>query len=299
MKMKHCFGLFFSFSFLIFSNPLFAASFTRPFLSRSTEPLVVSQKLDYGFQDGVQSQAGEFSVARAGVNLKKQYKVKDVLPVEFSFALEHYMIHDDTSVDLPASLESKGASLGTKFPMPFVEDDRFFIGLDAGPYFQTAKNHDVDSDAFRFHSRVYGIYRDKKQGRLILAAGMMVYSGYEDRAILPFAGFQYAINDRWDLNFLSNEPFVAYHINEKTTWKWKFGGYHDEFEVISGARKGDVVKIDEFHTGMGIEHSISDDIRFEVSGGWAFNRKYEYLKGGGKVVPDNGVFIGYTLRAEF
>jgi len=283
----------------IFLSPLAVFSAPQFYSAGSSGPLTVTQKTDYVFKTGVQSQDGHFFIGKTGLNLKKQYRLDNGLPLEFAVSLDHYVLQDRTTVDLPASLQSKGLSVGTKFPMPFVADDRIFLGLDAGPYFQTAKDHDFSSDAFRFKSRIYGIYKDKDNDQLIFAAGIMADSGYEDRVVTPFAGFTYIVNDRWSLNFLSNEPAVIYRMNDRMTWKGMFSIWRDEFEVVSGARKGDIVKMSEFHAGIGMEYQVSSGVSFQVSGGWAFNRKYEYLKNGGKVIPDDGFFLGYCLKAKF
>lgn len=299
MKMIPGLSVFFSFWVLFFSTPLLAQSspqFNRP---GSSTPLVVSQKSRHVLSADVHAQEGRFSIGKTGLTLKKQYTFENGLPVEFSFLLDHYFLDDRTATDLPASLQSKGVNVGTKFPMPFVEGNRFFVGVDVGAYVQTAKSHGFYGDALRAKSLVYGIYRDSDQKRLILIAGVMARPGYDDSVVLPFAGFFYAINDQWSLNFLSNEPFIAYRLNEKTTVKWQFDGYHDEFDVMSGARKGDVVKISEFHAGMGVEYQMTEDVYVQLSGGWAFNREYEYIKNGGKVVPDDGFFVGYTLKTKF
>jgi len=298
MNVKHISPFPFFSVIIFFLMACCPPSFAQP-PQKGWSPWAVSQQTDYVFERKVHAQEGRFLIGRAGLSLKREYRFENGLPLEFFLGWDHFAIYDRTPVDLPASLQSKGLSIGTKIPMPFVEDKRFFLGLDAGSYFQTAKDHGFDRDAFRMKSRIYGIYREQEKARLILAAGVMVYSGYEDQTVLPFIGFKYDLNDRWSVNFLSNEPFIAYRMNDRTRWKWQLGGYRDEFEVVSGSRKGDVVKINEFHAAMGFEHDFLNGMRFEILGGWAFNRKYEYHKTAGKVVPEDGAFIGYAFKASF
>ena len=207
------------------------------------------------------------------------------------------MIDDGTSVDLPASLQSKGLNIGTKFPMPYVDSEEWFVGVDLGVYFQAAKSHALHSSAFRSKNKIYGIY--KKTDDFIIVAGAEFRPDYEDQSVLPFVGFKYVVNDQWQFNFLSNQPYIAYQMNERTTWKLNLGGYLDEFEVMNGGRKGDIVKIREFHIGLGLDYKITDDIQFQPCIGWALGRQYEYLKNGGKVVPEDSLFVGYKVKIIF
>jgi hypothetical protein len=188
-------------------------------------------------------------------------------------------------------------SVGVKFPMPFTESDRFFMGVDAGPYFQSAREHNFNSSSFRMKSKLYGIY--KPSDRFVLVGGTLWRTDYEDQAVMPFAGLQYIMNDQWSIHFLSNDPFIAYQIDERTALKFQITNYSDEFEVVSGARKGDIVKMNELHAGLGLNYDISDSASIETTVGWAFARKYEYLKAGGKVSPEDGMFVGLKLSAQF
>ena len=263
----------------------------------STSPWHVAQRSEYVPKRDAGSQDGSFAVGRELIEFKKEYKHKSGMPIDVSFVLDHYYLRDGTSVDLPASLQRKGMSVGVKVPMPFVESDCLFIGADLGPYFQSAGEHNFSSSAFRVKSKLYGIY--KPSDRFIFVAGASWRTDYEDQALMPFAGIQYIMNDQWSLHFLSNEPFIAYQANERTVFKFKLVNYNDEFEVVSGARKGDIVKMNELHAGLGLGYDISDNVSVELDMGWAFARKYEYLQNGGKVAPDDGIFAGLKISAQF
>lgn len=263
----------------------------------SSAPWHITQRSEHVFKSDAESQEGDFTISRTFLGLKKECKCKNGLPIDFSFSLGHYYVKDGTAVDLPSSLQSKGMGLGTKMPMPFVGGDPFFIGLDLGGYFQSAKEHDFDSRSFRVKSRLYGIY--KSNDKFVFVAGTMWRPGYEDQAVMPFAGLKYIMNDHWSFHFLSDEPSINYKFNEQMTIKCQFRWYRDEFEVVSGGRKGDIVKISEMHTGLGLDYDINDDISVQSDIGWAFARKYEYLKNGGKVVPEGSLFFGAKLNIKF
>lgn len=262
----------------------------------SSAPWHVTQKSEYVEETDVDSQNGNFSVGKSSLSFKKEYKYSNGLPVDLTFSIDHYVIHDDTAVDLPASLQSKGVMVGTKLPMPFVKNKRFFIGVDSGAYFQSAKDHGFDSSTFRSKSRVFGIY---KQGEFVFVAGVRIQPEYEENGMMPFVGFQYILNDQWSFHFLSNEPYIAYHLNDRVTLMCKTGGYFDEFEVAEGGRKGEIVKVTEAHAGLGVAYEAGDNVSVEADIGWAFARKYEYLKNGGKITPDDGLYAGVTFKLKF
>ena len=262
----------------------------------SSAPWHVTPRADYVFETGVKAQSGDFSVGRTGISLKKEYRHSSGMPVDLTISVDQYFLHDETAVDLPASLQSKGLMLGTKIPMPFVQGEHFFLAVNSGLYFQSAGHHAFHSGTVRSKNRISGIYKKEK---LILAAGVMLQPDYEDSDVVPFAGFQYMMNDQWSFHFLSHEPYIAYRFNEQVTFRCTMGGYRDEFETAQGARKGDIVRISELHAGLGIDYVISDAVRLQADAGWAFARKYEYLKNGGKVVPDDGLFLGFALKMKF
>jgi len=261
----------------------------------ASSPWEIAQTQDFVAATDVSDQEGDVSIARTGLRLKKVYKHPVGLPLEVSASADHYLIHDGTQVDLPPSLQSKGLTVGTKFPMPFMEGRRFFLGFDTGAYWQTAQDHALHSGSFRSKNKFYAAFR---KGQTVMAAGAIVRPGYEE-ALIPFAGFQYVLNENWSVHFLSDEPSVAYRVNDRLTMRCLLSGYHDEFEVTRGSRQGDVVKLQEWHAGLRADYAVSRTVQIQVMTGWAFGRVYEYLENGGKVVADDGIVMGFNVRAEF
>jgi hypothetical protein len=302
-KMK-LLGLIFRLSRLIIgmifvcSNGLLLASTGKvEYQARGSGKFEAQHYFSHVFKKGIRAQEGNFSISKTGLRVNNTYTFENGLPLEYSLTFDHYKLNDSSVVKLPSSLQSKGMNLGTKIPMPFLPKGRVFLGIDAGTSLQTANDHGFYSDSLRFNSRLTGIYRRGQD--LIMAAGVMIRSGYDSRPVIPFIGFRYMLNERWTINALSMEPSVVYRLTDKTALKWLFSGYRDEFEVNGGTRDGQIVTISEFHAGISIEHDVTEDMRFQVSSGWAFNRKYEYSNNGGKIVPDDGILIGWSLKAAF
>lgn len=294
--MRHfLWGLVVAGSAVVFASELYAAD--RFLQMDPTSPWQVTQETGTALASDAAGQEGDFSVGRAGLNVQREYKLKNGMPIDLGFSVQQYWIDDGTSVDLPASLQSKGMRVGAKMPMPFTANSHLFLGADTGAYFQTAQDHAFHSSGFRSKSRVYGIWKENDD--LILVAGTMIRTDYENGSVMPFAGFKYVMNDRWSFLFLSDEPSVVYRVDERTQLKLQLGMYRDEFEVTSGGRKGDVVGVNEFHAGLGLDYQWTKAIASQVTVGWAFGRKYEYLQNEAKVSPDDTLFLGYVIRAEF
>ncbi|MFP4473042.1 MAG: hypothetical protein ACLFPX_04120 [Candidatus Omnitrophota bacterium] len=264
----------------------------------ATAPWQIRHKTYHTLESDVESQGGKFAITETALLLKKEYKIEKRLPVELGWSIKNFAVEDSSPVDLPASLQSKGMTLGAKFPIPYVKHPNFFLGVDAGAFFQTAKDHAFHSAAFRSKNRIYAIYRP--EDRLTAVAGVMYRLDYEDGSLMPILGLKYEFNDHWSLNLLSDEPFIAYEVNDRTRWKLEFGGLGDEFEVTEGPRQGDIVKTGGVRLGLGLEHKLHQNVALTASVGWSFNRKYEYLTGArGKVVPEDALYAGYRVAINF
>ncbi|HSA31559.1 MAG TPA: DUF6268 family outer membrane beta-barrel protein [Candidatus Omnitrophota bacterium] len=255
------------------------------------------QSTSYAFERDARSQSGGLSVGITSFKLDKEYKFDNGMPLDLGIDIDHYMIHDTTAADLPPSLQSKGVTAGIKIPMPFTENEQWYMGLSTGAYFQTAGNHAFPSSSFRSKNRVYGIY--KPSDALILVAGVGYNPDYEDNTVLPFLGIKYRFNERWTLRALSTQPSLAYQMNDKTELRLEGSIHTDEFEVNDGVRKGDIVKVSDYRVGLGASYQFNEDWKLSSGAGLALGGQYEYLQNGGKVALDRGFYLSYALTWKF
>ncbi len=264
---------------------------------KSSQSWNMSHSTSYAFSRDAQAQAGDLTVAVTSLNMTKEYKFENGMPLDLGVDVQQYFINDTTTVDLPPSLQRKGLTAGVKFPMPFVEGEHWFMGVSTGAYFQTAQEHAFPSAAFRSKNRVYGIY--KSSDDFILVGGFGYNVDYEDLEVVPLIGIKYKFNDQWTLNALSTNPNLAYQVDEKTELRLEAFIYRDEFEVSDGARKGDVIKVSDYRAGFGISHELSEEVSIGANVGWALAGRYEYLHNGGKVALDNGAYVAYNVSWKF
>jgi hypothetical protein len=246
------------------------------------------------YPSDVDATSSEVAMTETAFNFSHEFKMSSGMPVGYALEVGHMDIHYDGPVDLPSHLESRGLSAGIKFPAPLIEDDRYFMGLDVKPTFNT-DGYTWESGAFRVPLRAYLIYKESDD--LIFFGGISVRPDY-DVQVLPILGFIYKANDRLSFN-IASKPHIAYKLTEETTFLWKFNFTLEEYEVTRGSQEGVVLKYKDFSTGVGIEHKFNETIRAALSVGGVFGRRLEYRDDVGKVAPDAGLYTDFSLTAAF
>ena len=193
-----------------------------------------TQQLRYINKSDAKNGSGEFSSNRTSLTLSSNYKFYDKIPVELGFRLRHFNLNDDSSVDLPDTLQVRVVNLGMRFPAPFVEGDHVFMGIDLMPQWNSAGDHNFASEAFRFNFVPSLIY--KESDNLIFACGLWVRPQY-DNILVPFFGIRYKPNERLSFNFLTAEPNISYEVTKRTKISLEFDFLSHEFEVTEGSKR--------------------------------------------------------------
>lgn len=247
------------------------------------------------YPSDIKATDGTIDVTTTEFDLVCKFKVAGQLPVDISLDVGHMDINADTPVDLSSHLESRRLGFSTKFPAPFIADDRFFMGLDIFPTLNT-DSWDWKSGAFRIPFRSYLIFKESDD--LILVGGVSVRPEYE-REVIPLIGLIYRPNDRLSFNFASDDPNISYQLNDATLLRWELQYAFDEYEVTRGAQEGVVLQYQEISSGFGIEHQFNETFKGTVSAGGVFNRRLEYKDDVGKVAPETGFYTSARLTASF
>lgn len=260
------------------------------------EPRVsASARSRHIYPSDIKATGGDIDVTSTDFDLTYKFKVAGKLPVDISLDVGHKDISADTPVDLPSRLESRQLGISTKFPVPFITDDRFFTGLDIFPTFNT-DGWNWKSGAFRIPFRSYLIFKESDD--FILVGGVSVRPEY-DKKILPVIGLIYRPNDRLSFNFASDDPNISYKLNDATLLRWEVNYAWEEYEVTRGAQEGVVLRYQEISSGFGIEHQFNEMFKGTVSAGGVFNRQLGYKDEVGKVAPDTGFYTSVRLTASF
>ena len=260
------------------------------------EPQVVAEiQSRHIYSSDIEATDDDIDITATKFDLTYKFKVAGELPVDISLGVGHKDINADTSVDLPSRLESRRLGLSTKFPVPFVSDDRFFMGIDILPTLNT-DSWDWKSGAFRIPFRSYLIFKESDD--FILVCGVTVRPEYE-REVIPLIGLIYRPNDRLAFNLASDDPNISYKLTDATLLRWDFQYAFDEYEVTRGAQEGVVLQYQEISSGFGIEHQFNEVFKGIVSVGGVFNRQLGYKDDVGKVAPETGFYTSARLTASF
>ena|GEM_PF-2163904 len=247
------------------------------------------------YSSDIEETGSEIDITSTNFGLGSKFKVAGQLPVEILLSIGHKDINTDSPVDLPSHLEARRLKFSAKFPAPFISDDRFFMGIDILPTFNT-DSWDWQSGAFRIPFRSYLIFKESDD--FILVGGVTVRPEYE-REVIPLVGLIYRPNDRLSFNLASDDPNISYKLNDATLLRWELQYAFDEYEVTRGAQEGVVLQYQEIASGFGIEHQFNDAFKGLLSSGVVFNRQLKYKDDVGKVAPNAGLYVSTQLTAKF
>ena len=272
------------------------ASITFGRADEEQEPQVsASVQSRHIYSSDIEVTGSEVDITSTSFGLGSKFKVAGQLPVEILLNIGHKDINTDSPVDLPSHLEARRLKVSAKFPVPFVSDDRFFMGIDILPTLNT-DNWDWQPGAFRIPFRSYLIFKESDD--FILVGGVTVRPEYE-REVIPLFGLIYRPNDRLSFNLASDDPNISYKLTDATLLRWELQYAFDEYEVTRGAQEGVVLQYQEISSGFGIEHQFNETFKGTVSAGGVFNRQLEYKDDVGKVAPEAGFYTSARLTASF
>lgn len=246
-------------------------------------------------QADVDRQSGHITINDSRFAFEHEFKLDNGLPIEWGIRYKHLDINENTRTELPSHLEGQQAKIGTKFPMPFVNSDELFLGVDVMPSMYT-DDGEWKSSAFRVPFRVYGIY--KKSDELIFVAGASVRIDY-DQSFLPVVGLIYKPNDELTFNLASDNPTITYKLDDKKTVFMELDFTNDEYEVTHNGQAGRVLKNREIGTGAGLNYKLTDSLNASFSGGVVCGRRLEYEDPIGKVDPDAAAYVKAKVEMNF
>ncbi len=255
-----------------------------------------THKLRYVNKSTTENSSGDIGFARSEFALSNSFKVLNDVPLELGIGIHRFRLDDDSGLDLPDTLQENSVNFGLRFPALFTQGKDLFMAIDLMPLWSNAGEHDFDSKSFRFNFSTSLIFRESE--KFIFACGALFRPEYAN-SVIPFFGVRYEPNDRLMINFLSTEPSVSYKISNKTKILLESAFLSHEFEVTSGARKGEIVRIRDLEAGVGLEHDFSESFKGVLSVGIAFERRYEYLNAKQKICPENSFYAGYRFNVCF
>jgi len=249
----------------------------------------------YLLQADLDNRSGEIDITETVTHLQVDDKVAGKLPVTFSAKIKYLTIDESVTLDVPNSLIGRQFSLGTKFPVPYVDWNNCYIGIDLMPALYT-DDWDWADSAFRLPFRAYFIHRPNEQ--LTLVAGALVRIDY-DQEIWPILGLIYKPDDRLTINLASNEPNIRYRLTDRLTLIGEFDLTSDEYEVTRNNDNNVVLTYRQFGTGLGAEYTLDENISAVMTLGRVFARKMEYLDTGEELYPEASFYINGKISWQY
>lgn len=282
---------------LLFSPGVFAQEYPEQAYLTEDDQKYWEMTLDsrYIGKTDAGNMSGGVGVTETELDLVYDFELDNGMPVAVSFLARHVDIDNSTAVDLPSHLEGRTLGLSAKFPIPFVQSDHYFMGVDVYPSMFT-DDWDWEDSAFRIPFRTYFIYR--KHADFILVAGVRVRPDYDEK-VLPVLGMIWRPNDRLTFNLASLEPDISYKLNDHWTAFLEFELVNEEYEVTRGAQKNVVLIHKSYSSGAGLRYTFKKTVEAAVSVGGVFAREFEYRDTRQEVEPDAGVYAKAKLTVQF
>ena len=264
--------------------------------SAEENPFSVKFNGRYSPKVDVDGQAGELEYTKVTLRLRYQKTLENGYPFYINIGPDHYIFNESTAVSLPADAKSRGIRLGSEIDVPFVDDERFLLGFELNPTFQTSNEYGFDGDGFRFNFSTFLKFNEDDD--FVWVLGAKIRPEY-DMVVLPIFGFNYRLNDQISFNLVSVDPNISYTFTDKTKLLFEFDYTFDEFEEIGDALDGSILQIQEFAAGVGFQHTFNEHISSSIGVGGVFDRLIKYQDGKGKVSPENAVYFKAKVDAAF
>ncbi len=204
----------------------------------------------------------------------------------------------NTSAPVPVHLQSMAAILGVDYM--HGSDVGAFIQLRPG--FYTEEHLGIASfDMPITLGRVFVLQED----RLYLFVGATAAFLRGEYPVLPIAGLVWRPNDRWNVYGVLPEPRIVYSPN-KSVDLWLGGqlvgssfrtDHHDNIEPrkLSGAQ----VDYTEYRAGLGVAMRCGSAVSLGVSGGYVFQRRFNFERAGEEFTADPAPYVRVALKGEF
>ncbi len=256
-----------------------------------------TRKLDVGYLPKERtSSAGGGAVGQFGVfEVNSEFRYTAPLPTQWimSVAPQFNLRNWDGpgAPDLPGDVYRFGLDLQLTTPTvgPFTGE------LSFNPSLNTDFDASPGSDAWNWDGRGAVFVRANPQTLVVL--GALFWDRVDDR-VLPYAGLVYTPNDYWEIRALFPQSEVSIFLG--TPWgipQWLYvnGEYHVEAYEIGGVPGGRQIQLEDWRVMLGVR-SDSGGVQSFLEGGWVFDRKVEFSRGGGNFDVSSGFIARFGIK---
>ena len=170
-------------------------------------------------------------------------------------------------------------SLAGELVFSYWDGDDFYpvLRLEPGLYFTRAH---INKNSFDIPIR---FTPGLKINDNLYAIGGFSVDVYSNPIIFPVAGFNWKINDQWNLRAVFPRPRMSYMPNQKL--ELYVQGDIDGSSFRNGPTddhrtNNAVLQYFYYRAGVGFDYELAKGFEIGVVGGWNFKREYDYIRAG-------------------
>ncbi|MDQ6654671.1 MAG: DUF6268 family outer membrane beta-barrel protein [Verrucomicrobiota bacterium] len=203
-----------------------------------------------------------------------------------------------TQAPVPVHLQAMSALLGLEYMVG--NDVGAFLYLRPGYYTEDhigSSSFDVPVTA----GRVFVLQPDK----LYFVLGATGAGLRGEFPILPFAGLIWKPSEQWNFQLVPPEPRVTYSPNKKldlyAAAELVGASFRTDRDANILPRKLSNAQVDytEYRAGVGLQYHCGPRTSFSVSGGYAFQRRFNFDRANVDFTADPAPYVRAAFRAEF
>ncbi len=239
-------------------------------------------------ESNIDNDVNDITVFESRLDVEFDINPNSDISWDLDFINKHVFLDaNSASVDLPAMLVGRGMRVGTKFPIPYLNDPDYRLGIATVPSYYTDSWEDSFDDfetgAFRWFSEAWIDYRGA--GPLTWKIGAIVRPEH-DNVVLPLLDINYAFNDNWSMRITSDDLGLVYSPDDKWEFFTEFRYVLDEYEIASGSLDGRILRQQQNTAGLGVQYNFNEASYAKASGGWSFNRSLRFRDGASETEVD-------------
>ncbi|CAN5487663.1 hypothetical protein BH18VER1_BH18VER1_09790 [soil metagenome] len=242
---------------------------------------------EYGDQDALQSV----------IEYSHRFRISGNIYARAGLSYERFDF-GNTAAPVPVHLQSMAAIVG--FDYMQGNDVGAFIQLRPG--FYTEEHLGIASfDIPITLGRVFVLQED----RLFLFVGATAAFLRGEYPVLPILGVVWRPNERWNVYGVLPEPRVVYSAS-KSLDLWvggqlvgsSFRTDHDD-NIRPRKLSGTQVDYTEYRAGLGVDMHCGSAVALGVSGGYVFQRRFNFERAGEDFEADPAPYVRIALKADF
>lgn len=211
-------------------------------------------------------------------------------------AYERWDFGNSGGLPIPNHLQSVNAILALEYLVR--GQTGFLLETDPGVYFED----DIRGNNFDAPTKLALAY--PVSDNFVIVGGVS-YTGLRSIQFIPIVGFVWTLNDKWKISALPPQPRVIYTASDKLQiWaggELAGGSYRvDERETREKKSLNNaVLDYSEWRAGLGLTYKVGG-CDFELGGGYAFQRKFDYHRAEEGFETDEGApYVKFQFNGSF